>query len=72
MTWYLGAGAVCAWILGGVIMALVMAAVSALVFWYYYSMSKREFGGITGDLAGYFLQVCELALTAAVALVSRL
>lgn len=72
MTWYLGAGAVCAWILGGVIMALVMAAVSALVFWYYYSMSKREFGGITGDLAGYFLQVCELALTAAVAFVSRL
>jgi len=24
-------------------------------------MADREFGGITGDLAGYFLQVFELA-----------
>lgn len=70
MIWYLGAGAVIAWIFGGTIMAVVMSAASALVFWHYYSMSKREFGGITGDLAGYFLQVCELALTAAVAAVS--
>lgn len=36
-----------------------------LCFWiwtYYYYMSKREFGGITGDLAGYFLSVCELGI----------
>jgi len=25
-------------------------------------MSKKQFGGVTGDLAGYFLQICELAL----------
>lgn len=31
-----------------------------LVFWYYYQMSKKLFGGITGDLAGYFLQLCEI------------
>lgn len=29
-------------------------------FLYYRCMSRRIFGGITGDLAGYFLQLCEL------------
>lgn len=32
------------------------------VYLWYYEMSVREFGGITGDLSGYFLQLCELAL----------
>lgn len=41
-------------------------AVSCIIFYSYYRMSMREFGGITGDLAGYFLQLCELALLAAV------
>ncbi|MGN1101489.1 MAG: adenosylcobinamide-GDP ribazoletransferase [Huintestinicola sp.] len=30
-------------------------------FAYYRCFSYKRFGGITGDLAGYFLQVCELA-----------
>lgn len=34
---------------------------AAAVFVYYRVFSYRKFGGITGDLAGYFLQVCELA-----------
>jgi len=29
-------------------------------FFYYKRMAYRTFGGITGDLAGYFLQLCEL------------
>lgn len=29
-------------------------------FWYYKSMAYRKFGGTTGDLAGWYLQVCEL------------
>lgn len=33
-----------------------------LVFSYYYFMSKKKFGGITGDLAGYFLQVFEISM----------
>ena len=33
-----------------------------LLFIYYYHMSVKEFGGITGDLAGYFLQLCELII----------
>lgn len=30
------------------------------VFIYYYVMSKAKFGGTTGDVAGYFVQLCEL------------
>lgn len=37
-------------------------AVGVLCFLYYRSMAYRIFGGITGDLAGYFLQLCELWL----------
>ena len=32
-----------------------------LALWYYEKTAKREFGGTTGDLAGWFLQLCELA-----------
>ena len=39
--------------------ALVGAAV---IFVWYGRMSYRKFGGITGDLAGFFLQNCELAM----------
>lgn len=46
----------------------IVLAVSLLVFAWYRRMSYREFGGITGDLAGFFLQVCELAAAGAVLL----
>lgn len=44
------------------------AAVAAalLCFWYYHWMAKKKFGGITGDLAGWFLQMCELCMLIAV------
>lgn len=32
------------------------------VFLYCRHMAIKEFGGITGDIAGYFLQVCELVM----------
>ena len=32
-----------------------MVLAAHLVFWYYYRMSKRQFGGLSGDLAGWFL-----------------
>ena len=35
-------------------------------FFYYRRMAYRIFGGITGDLAGYFLQLCELLILAVV------
>lgn len=48
----------------------VLAAL--LVFLYYRRMSKKEFGGITGDLAGYFVQLCELAILAVIAIAGGL
>ncbi|WP_310603331.1 adenosylcobinamide-GDP ribazoletransferase [Anaerosporobacter sp.] len=33
---------------------------SLLMFGYHYHVSRKQFGGITGDLAGYFLQLNEL------------
>ena len=49
------------------------ASVGALLtLLYYRHMAYKEFGGITGDLAGWFLQVCELVLAASAALTYRL
>ena len=41
--------------------AAVVLIAAFLVFYHYYRISKKEFGGITGDLAGWFLIRCELA-----------
>lgn len=43
-----------------------------LVYGYYYVTATREFGGVTGDLAGYFLQLAELSCLAALALAAYL
>ena len=45
---------------------------AALVCLYYTVMSRRQFGGITGDLAGFFLQLCELAVVLGAAVGMRL
>ena len=45
--------------------ALVLAAVC--VFARYYVVAKKQFGGVTGDLAGWFLQKCEIWMLAALA-----
>lgn len=47
---------------GGLWTALILTGAGTAWFGYYYKMSKREFGGITGDIAGYFLQMEELLL----------
>lgn len=41
---------------------IVNLVLSIGIFIYYKNMSYKTFGGITGDLAGYFLQICELSL----------
>ena len=46
--------------------ALVVAGITILMFFYYRFMSYRTFGGITGDLAGFFLQNCELFMAVCV------
>lgn len=40
--------------------AVTAAALAA--FWWYYRRCRREFGGITGDTAGYFVVLCELCM----------
>lgn len=50
--------------------ASVLAA--GLSFGYYAVMSRRQFGGITGDLAGFFLQICECAMVLFVVLAQHL
>ena len=50
-------------VLGG--WALVLAA--AVVFARYYRVATKQFDGTTGDLAGWFLQKCEIWMLAALA-----
>ena len=63
-------GAVGLW--GEPLAALAALAAAALFYFYYKSMAMRQFGGFTGDLAGWFLQVCELVILAAVVLTERM
>ncbi len=44
-------------------MVLLATAISFLL---YRQVSYRDFGGITGDLAGFFVQICELLMVLAV------
>lgn len=62
-----------------ILFALLITPLSAfailamlLVFAWYRWMSMRQFGGITGDLAGFFVTAGELAAVAALALVNLL
>ena len=49
--------------------AAVFALVGMLItFVYYYFMSKKQFGGISGDISGFFVVVSELAALIGVAL----
>lgn len=54
----LGAAAAMLWCAGAGGVAALAGAALALVL--YYATAKRQFGGISGDLAGWFLQLCEL------------
>ncbi len=47
---------------GGILAGGLSVAAAFLIFWQYRRMAVKEFGGITGDLAGYFLQLCELGM----------
>ena len=51
------------WPAGGLLMAAAL-----LSFIWYKHISYKEFGGITGDTAGYFVVICETAIAAAAAL----
>ena len=55
-------------LLGGLSGAAAMAAVCLLCLLLYRRGAYRDFGGVTGDLAGAFLQMTELCLLAAAVL----
>lgn len=57
---FLGGCFICLILISPVIGA-VMALAAMWVWTYYYYMSKNRFGGITGELAGYFVSLCELS-----------
>ena len=48
-----------------------VAAAAAVLIWHRYS-SYRDFGGVTGDLCGWFLQMCEIMMLAAVIFSERI
>lgn len=62
--------AVCAlcWFAFGGWMSIACLAAAALCLLYYKRMAYKHFGGVTGDLAGWFLQMTELVLTVVIVL----
>ena len=59
-------------LVSGTVTAVVLTVAAAAVFLWYHHMAMHEFGGTTGDLAGYFLQTAELVMVAALAVCGRL
>ena len=60
------------WLATGVRTALLCVLAAVLCSLYYQHMSYKQFGGVTGDLAGWFLQVTELVLTAVIVIGGKL
>lgn len=53
------------------VIGAVMALAAMWVWTYYFYMSRKQFGGITGNLAGYFLSLCELSSVLIIGLMGR-
>ena len=60
------------WALPGGWLAPLCLLAAALCLAYYRHMAYKQFGGVTGDLAGWFLQVTELVLTAVIVIGGKL
>ena len=69
--WF-AAGTGYVWLTGGAVTAVLLAVTALFCAVWYYRMAMREFGGMTGDLAGYFLQTAELAMLAVLAVCVRM
>lgn len=54
------------------IVALCALAVSAAILAYVRHLAMSQYGGMSGDLAGFFLQLCELGMFACIVVVGRL
>lgn len=60
------------WFILGGWLCMVCVAAAALCLLCYRHMAYKHFGGVTGDLAGWFLQITELALTFVIVLGGKL
>ena len=60
------------WAAAGGWIAPICALASALCYFYYQHMAYKQFGGVTGDLAGWFLQITELVLSAVIVIGGKL
>lgn len=50
-----------------------LSVVSAFTVYYYYrKFAIKTFGGVTGDLAGFFLQLCEIAILITAVFIEKL
>ena len=67
--WFVAVSALSVWLGGRYGIAVVGAQV--VVFIGYFVMTKRNFGGITGDTAGWFVQVAELFSLSAVVVMAE-
>ena len=54
------------WVLG-----LAGLATAAIVWFAVRAVAKKQFGGVNGDVAGFFLQMAELAMLAAILLAQK-
>ena len=58
-------------LMGAPVPGLVALVAAGVFFFIYKRMALKVFGGFTGDLAGWFLTVCELVILAAVILAEK-
>ena len=63
---YTAAALLVSWTAG---LAMLMAASGILL--YVSNLSRKQFGGMSGDLAGYLLQLSELAMLAVIVVITR-
>lgn len=54
-----------------VLIGSAAAVIALLCLVYLFVMARRQFGGMSGDLAGYFLQLCELLMLASIVLIQK-
>ena len=62
----------CLWLILGGWLGLCCACAAAVCLLCYRRMAYKQFGGVTGDLAGWFVQVTELALSALIVMGGKL
>lgn len=59
-------------ITASMVMGMLEALLCMWVWTYYYYMSKKRFGGITPELTGFFMTLCDLAAVLFVGIVGRI